>query len=284
MEFQINHLLKRRSSFQVSEFDDDFARRSGLRTSHRDPTAELYFKLQISSGYRHEFLQLSAEHLGDEAGLRNIVIVAACLLCHAGQQLFVVVGAEAEKGARDASCFDIGGVTYERVKILDSSGRIAIGQDDQSSRSAGIGDGQDLLHAEQEPIVEVGCIPGHQALNSFFDPWLVGHPLRGHEDIDRLFKGHDAQNVIRPHQVDDVGASLFNIVERRTFHRTGTINDQAQVERCSRANASHRRTAGDEIYEKLFSSGAVRHGCFATGHNLGNESFSSGHGSHGARL
>src|SRR5438270_24634 len=79
----------------------------------------------------------------------DIVVVPARFLGHTGQELFVIVGPEAEEGAGDAPRLDVGRVLREGSEVLDTGGRVAVGEYDQAGRAAWVVDACYLLQTEQ---------------------------------------------------------------------------------------------------------------------------------------
>src|SRR6476620_9699386 len=103
-------------------------------------------------------------------------------------------------------------------KVLYAGRWISIREDHQSGGATWIGNGENLLHGEEQPIVEIRRVTRHETLNAVFDSSLVRNPLGRHEDVYGLLESDNAEDVIWAQQIDNVGAGLLDVVERWPFH------------------------------------------------------------------
>ena len=116
------------------------------------------------------------------------------------------------------------------MMVLDAGGGVAVAEDDHAGGASGVLGLGDLGKGHRHSVVKVGGVADGEAVDSGLDFLFAGDPLRGHEEVNDLFKGDDAEDVAWPEEVDDVGAGLLGVLEGRAFHAAATVEDETKVE------------------------------------------------------
>jgi hypothetical protein len=160
------------------------------------------------------------------------------------EQLFVVVGSEAERGDVEAELFRARRYADNCGEVLDADSRLAVRQQNQVRLVAWQVHRSYLLRADHQRVINVGCVADCQAHNVVFHQLLIDDFAWGHHDIDGVREGDNRQHILLGELVDDVSAGLLGVLERRAFHRAAPIQHEAEVQR--RASHSGLHSADDD--------------------------------------